>query len=163
MINLITAFDGNYLIGKDHKLPWHYSQDLQYFKKITLNQNVLMGYETYKSLKNYFKKKPFNFKKTYVASLKHDLELPNCTVVSDLQSFMASDAAQDIFIIGGGKIYQQTLPWVTTLYITHILQRHQGNVFFPKIDLSQYQLIQKEIHPQLIFAIYQKKLDTPKC
>ncbi|GAK74340.1 MAG: dihydrofolate reductase [Candidatus Phytoplasma asteris] len=99
MINLITAFDGNYLIGKDNKLPWHYSQDLQYFKKITLNQNVLIGYETYKSLKSYLKNKLFNFKKTYVASLKHDLELPNCTVVSDLQSFMASNAAQDILLV----------------------------------------------------------------
>jgi dihydrofolate reductase len=163
MINLITAFDGNYLIGKDNKLPWHYPQDLKYFKKNTINQNVLMGYKTYKSLKSYFKNKPFNFKKTYVMSLKHDLQLVNCTVISDLNFFLASEASQDIFIIGGGQIYQKTLPWATTLYITHILKRHQGNVFFPHIDLSRYQLIKKEIHPKLIFAVYQKKSGITKC
>ncbi|CCP88597.1 dihydrofolate reductase [Candidatus Phytoplasma solani] len=160
MISLITAFDSNYLIGFDNKLPWHYPDDLQYFKKMTFNQEVLMGYQTYLSLKSYFKDKPFYFKKTYVASLQKDLQLPNCEVVFNLANFLKTCATNpniNIFIIGGRQIYRQALPYTKFLYITHILNRYQGNVYFPKIDWQSFQLMQKTIQPQLIFTLYQRK------
>ncbi|MBS2126204.1 dihydrofolate reductase ['Fragaria x ananassa' phyllody phytoplasma] len=159
MIYLITALDSNNLIGKDNQLPWHYPQDLCYFKQMTVNQNVLMGYETYKSLKQYFKTKPFNFNKTYVASFNKDLQLPDSEVVNDLSIFwkkFVNQTTANLFVIGGGKIYQQAIPYVDILYITHILERHQGNVYFPPINWQQFQLVTKVIQPQLIFATYQK-------
>ncbi|WP_349401885.1 dihydrofolate reductase [Candidatus Phytoplasma solani] len=166
MINLITAFDSNYLIGVDNKLPWKYPQDLHYFKKITLNQEVLMGYQTYLSLKSYFKNKPFNFKKTYVATFKKDLQLPNCEVVFDLLKFLktfSSKKTSHLFVIGGRQIYQQVLPIVNILYITHILNRHKGNVYFPQVNWQEFQLVQKTIETQLIFALYQRKKEFLLC
>ncbi|MGM1458792.1 MAG: dihydrofolate reductase, partial [Columbia Basin potato purple top phytoplasma] len=50
MISLISALDSNFLIGKDDKLPWHYHEDLLFFKKKASNKNVLMGLKTYQSL-----------------------------------------------------------------------------------------------------------------
>ncbi|CAM11420.1 Dihydrofolate reductase [Candidatus Phytoplasma australiense] len=165
MINLITAFDSNYLIGSDNKLPWHYPQDLHFFKKTTLNQEVLMGHQTYLSLKSYFKDKPFNFKKTYVAARNKGLQLDGCEVVFDLLTFLKTFLIQKkshLFVIGGRQIYQQSLPFVDNLYITYILNRHKGNVYFPPVNWQDFQLIQKTIQPQLIFAFYKRKKD-PLC
>ena len=52
MISMILAMDINNLVGKNNDLPWHYPEDLQYFKNVTLNKKVLMGYNTYLSIVN---------------------------------------------------------------------------------------------------------------
>lgn len=85
MISLIAALDSNFLIGDGNKLPWHYREDLLFFKK-SINQNVLMGLNTYKSLESYYKGKPFPFAKVYVAS-HSSISFPNINLVSDLKFF----------------------------------------------------------------------------
>ena len=74
MIKLIWAMDKNWLIGKENKIPWHYKEDLLYYKEKTAGQIVLMGDNTYFSLKGYYKTKPLPYAKIYVASL-NDLKL----------------------------------------------------------------------------------------
>ena len=74
MISLIWAMDKNWLIGKENKIPWHYKKDLMYFKEKTQGKTVLMGDNTYYSLKGYYKDRPLPYGKIYVASL-NDLEL----------------------------------------------------------------------------------------
>ena len=69
MISLIWAMDINWLIGIDDKLPWHYREDLLYYKEKTAGKTVLMGDKTYYSLKGYYKTKPLPYGKIFVASL----------------------------------------------------------------------------------------------
>lgn len=154
MISMIWAMDENWLIGKDNRLPWHYPKDLAYFKDMTKNQTVLMGHMTYLSLKSYYKNKPLPYQKIYVTS-RHEQNYDDAIHVKDLFQFL-KDVKEDIMVIGGQTIYQLCLPYADKLYITYILKTHQGDVYFPKFDLSQFKLIQKTMEDGLIFTIYER-------
>lgn len=154
MIKMIWAMDENWLIGKDNMLPWHYPKDLAYFKNLTKNEAVLMGDMTYLSLKSYYKTKPLPFRKIYVANIQ-DATYPDAIHVKDLFKFL-KETDEDIMVIGGKTIYQLCLPYAERLYITYVLRRYEGNVYFPKFDLSQYRLIKKDLTDELIFAVYER-------
>jgi len=155
MINLIWAMDENWLVGDNDKLPWHIPKDLAHFKKITNNKTVLMGDLTYKSMKGYYKNKPFPFKKVYVANLL-DEKYEDATLVKDVISFL-KDYNEEIFVIGGPTIYKLALPYANKLYITFVLNRYKGNVYFPKFDLDKFKLKNYETSEGLIFTEYEKR------
>jgi len=154
MIKMIWAMDENWLIGKDNILPWHYPKDLAYFKNLTKDEAVLMGDMTYHSLKSYYKTKPLPFKKIYVANI-NDAAYPDAIHVKDLFQFL-KEVDEDIMVIGGKTIYQLCLPYAKKLYITYVLKRHEGNVYFPRFDLSQFKLVHKDLTDELIFAVYER-------
>jgi dihydrofolate reductase len=154
MISLIWAMDENRLIGKDNRLPWHYKTDLEYFKKITHNQTVLMGDMTYKSLKSYYKNKPLPFKKIYVAN-HQEYCYRDAICINDLVGFLKT-CDEDLFIIGGLMIYLLSLEFATHLYITYVLDRHEGNVFFPIVDMTPFKLKSFQTTDKLIFSVYER-------
>lgn len=154
MISMIWAMDENWLIGRDNILPWHYKEDLQYFKSIVEDQIVMMGEQTYQSLKGYYKKKPLPYKKIYVCNLE-DKDYDDAILVKDIHTFMKSND-EEVYVIGGKTIYQLALPYADKLYITYVLNHHEGNIYFPKFDLSQFKLVNKKISPSLIFAVYER-------
>lgn len=155
MINLIWAMDENWLVGKDNLLPWHIKEDLRHLKKITKDQIVLMGHETYLSMKGYYKNKPFPFKKVYVANLE-DFVYNDAVLVKDVISHLKNNK-ENLFVIGGPTIYRLSLPFANTLYISFVLDRHEGNVYFPKFDLSKYNLISYQTLDKLIFTKYERR------
>ncbi len=154
MISLIWAMDENWLIGKDNVLPWHYPKDLAYFKKMTKDKAVLMGELTYQSLKGYYKSKPLPFLRNYVANLE-DKIYEDAIRVSDLHQFLKT-TEENLMVIGGRTIYQLSLPYADRLYITYILKSHEGNVYFPQFDFSQFKLVEKTMEDGLIFAVYER-------
>ncbi len=154
MISMIWAMDENWLIGKDNLLPWHYQKDLAYFKKMTKNEVVIMGDLTYQSLKTYYKTKPLPFKKVYVANMD-DQSYNDAIHVKDIFKFI-KETKENIVVIGGKTIYQLMLPYADKLYITYVLKRHEGNVYFPKFDLSKFKCVAKQLEENLIFATYER-------
>ncbi len=154
MISMIWAMDENWLIGKDNLLPWHYPNDLAYFKSMTKDASVLMGDLTYQSLKSYYKKTPLPFKKVYVANVNNQV-YSDAIHVKDIFEFVKK-TSEDIMVIGGKTIYQLMLPLANRLYITYVLKRHEGNVYFPSFDLSKFKCISKKLEENLIFAVYER-------
>lgn len=154
MISLIWAMDENWLVGKDDKLPWHYPKDLAYYKSVVNEQVVLMGHETYLSLKGYYKNKPFPFSKIYVANLD-DYQYQDAILVKDAINFLKNNN-ENLFVIGGPTIYKLALPYANRLYITFVLDRHQGNIYFTKFDLSKFELKSFYNTDKLIFAVYER-------
>lgn len=154
MINSIWAMDVNWLIGKDNILPWHYKEDLAFFKEKTQGKTVLMGDATYRSLKGYYKDKPLPYGKIYVANLNQTV-YHDAILVKDVIEFV-KNFREELWIIGGKLIYELTLPYVDTLYITHVLNTHEGNVYFSRFELSKYKLVEKRLSNGLIFATYKK-------
>ena len=156
MINLIWAMDENWLVGKDDKLPWRIKEDLLYFQKITKDKIVLMGDLTYESMKGYYKNKKFPFKTIYVANLE-DKTYSDATLVKDVNTFL-KDNKEELFVIGGPTIYKLSLPFADRLYITFVLDRYQGNVYFTKFDLGEFKLIYYKTSDKLIFTKYERKI-----
>lgn len=156
MITLIWAMDENRLIGDANKLPWHLPKDLAFFKKITFGKDVLMGHETYLSLKGYYQKKPLPFKNIYVANL-NDYTYPDAVHVKNIHSFLKS-FSNELFVIGGKTIYELSLPYADQLYITYILKAYRGNIYIKPFDLNPYLVKWYELDDGLIFTHYVKKV-----
>ena len=155
MISIIVALAKNNVIGKNNSLPWYYPEDLKYFKETTLNHTVLMGRKTFDSIINRINKPLPNRKNLVVTSLK---ELPwnDVQVVNDLNEFLRIDHQEEIFVIGGKQIYEQTLSYADRLYITFINKDHDGDIYFPEIDYSKYKLISKKDLNELSFCIFER-------
>ncbi|MBI9009535.1 MAG: dihydrofolate reductase [Tenericutes bacterium] len=154
MISLIFATDPNHLIGRDNDLPWHYAEDLKYFKKTTLNKTVLMGLMTFHSITDRLGH-PLPNRKHIVASLE-PFSYPDVLVIDDLFAFLKEDHKEEIFVIGGKTIYELALPYANRLYITHILKEHEGNVYL-NFNLDNFVLISEQVREDLVFAIYERK------
>lgn len=154
MISIIVAIGVNNLIGKDNSLPWHYREDLQYFKETTLNKTVLMGEQTFYSIG-----KPLPKRHSVVATLDMNFSYDGVEVTHDLISYLKKheNDEEDIFVIGGKQIYTLALPYAKKLYITHVLKEHEGNVFFPQIDYTKYDKKIIKTAPELEFCLYTKK------
>ena len=151
MLAIIVAIGPHNVIGKGNDLPWHYTEDLQYFKKVTLGKSVFMGYNTFLSIYNRLGK-PLPKRKNYV--LTYEESLPGGAIaIHDLKEL----PDEDIFVIGGKMIYEMMLPLAEYLYITHINKEYDGDVFFPEIKYEDYDLISSEVSGDLNFCVYKKK------
>ncbi|MGI6787703.1 MAG: dihydrofolate reductase [Acholeplasmataceae bacterium] len=155
MINLIWAMDENRLIGDKNRLPWHYPTDLKHFNNLTRNKIVLMGHETYLSLKGYYKSKRLPYQKIYVANLNY-YQYEDAILVSDAINFLKNNQ-EELWVIGGKMIYELSLPFADNLYITYILNRHVGNIYLKSFSLNAFTLTEKRVEPGLIFTKYERK------
>lgn len=155
MINLIVAIGKDNLIGKGNKLPWHYPEDMEYFKKTTLHKKVIMGEMTFKSILSYLNK-PLPLRTSIIATLS-DYSYPGVEVTNDIIAYLKNfPKEEEIFIIGGKIIYDITLDIADRLYITHINKDFEGDVYFRDIDYNKYRKISEKIVGELNFSIYER-------
>lgn len=155
MISIIVATDDDLLIGKkDSKngMPWHNKEDLQHFKKTTLNQTILMGKTTYLAIG-----RPLPNRKTIVVT-KSGLDDDRVEVRNDLIEVIQEykDKNEDLYISGGASIYKQALPYVDELIISRISGKHTGETYFPSFEEYNFHL-EKEIQMEtFVLQIYKK-------
>lgn len=128
VFNLIVAYDSNQGIGKDNYIPWYYPDDLKRFKQLTLNQNVMMGYNTFKSILDRNGKPLPKRNNIILTHKKLDLEFDNCQVFNDPKDIL--NAYDSGWIIGGSQIYKLFLPYVKEIYVTEIKGNYDCDTFF---------------------------------
>lgn len=138
MISAIVAVDENWGIGYNGDLLAHIPNDLKYFKELTTGHIVIMGRKTWDSLPN----KPLSNRKHIIIThninnLAIDSEVSfGCTLEELLKSEL-KEFKEDIFIIGGGSIYEQLLPYCDRVYVTKILKKFENvDTYFPNLDIS---------------------------
>ncbi len=156
MINLIVAIANNGVIGNGNQLPWHYPEDLAYFKETTMGQTVLMGEATFRSILDYLGK-PLPGRHSVVAS-QSGFAYPGVTVTDDVVSYLEQFPQEDdIFIIGGKTIYELTIDLAERLYITHIDRDYDGDVTLAPIDYDKYEIISERQSGELRFVVYERR------
>lgn len=156
MINLIVAIAKNNVIGKGNELPWHYKEDLEYFKQTTMGHTVLMGEATFRSILGYIKK-PLPGRTSVIATLS-GYTYKGVESTDDVLSFIQNfPNDKELFIIGGKIIYDLTLEHADRLYITHINQEHEGDVFFKDIPYDSYKIIKERTSGDLRFVVYERR------
>jgi len=155
MISIIVAHDRNLVIGLNNKMPWHYSEDLKYFKKTTENHKVVMGSNTYESILSYLGG-PLPNRDTYVLSYDPN-HFNEVTVIGSIGDVLEMAKDEEIFICGGRSVYEQFLPFADRLYITLIDKEFEGDTYFPNYDLSQYKEIKRRKLDELTFVVYERK------
>ena len=137
-LKAIVAISENSVIGKNGDLPWRISEDLKWFKKITLGHTLLMGRKTWESLPGALPKR-----ENWVLSSTIQPNNSKIRVFKKIQD--ALDAAKDrsLFIIGGGELYRQTLPLCDELYVSEVHRIiENGDAFFPQFK-NEFQVIEK--------------------
>jgi dihydrofolate reductase len=133
----------NRVIGREGKLPWHLPDDLQRFKKITVDHTVIMGRKTFEEIKH-----PLANRRTVVISRDPAFQPRGATVVPSLAEALALGATeQEVFVIGGGEIFRLALPLADRLYLTVVHAEVPGDTFFPPLDQEAWALEEEEHHP----------------
>ena len=142
MLSMIVAVAKNNVIGKDNKLIWHLPEDLKRFKNITTDKKIIMGRKTFESLGRVLP----NRKHIILCNdAEMNVDNENVEILDDLKlldKYIESD--EECFVIGGATIYKLLMPFSNKLYITHINQEFEGDVYFPEIDDNEWSAIEKE-------------------
>ncbi|MBY0474450.1 MAG: dihydrofolate reductase [Nitrosomonas sp.] len=145
-LSILVAMAKNRVIGKNNQLPWHIPADLKHFKFLTMGQIIVMGRKTYESIG-----RPLPGRENIIITRQLGYEAPGATVVSSLQDALliceeSSTINRESFIIGGEKLYRQTLSICQRMYVTEIQSDFEGDVFFPEFDRSDWEEIQRDKH-----------------
>ena len=127
-IELIWAQDQSGCIGKNGKLPWHISEDLQNFKKITSGSPIIMGRKTWESLPF----KPLSNRRNIVLSSKQIDSIETYSSIDDCITNLDYESDCKVFVIGGESIYKAFYPIASGLHLTLINKEIDGiDAFFP--------------------------------
>lgn len=140
----IVAVDKNWGIGYENKLLYRISEDLGFFKDTTLNKIVIMGYKTFSSLPS---SKPLKHRVNIVLSRKENLRIRNAIVCSSIDhvfKMINGINPEEVFIIGGSKIYASFIKYCDKAIVTKILKEKEADCYFPNLDKSQNWSIEKE-------------------
>lgn len=145
-IILIVAKAKNNVIGKDNQLIWRLSADLKRFKNLTSGHSILMGRKTYESLG-----KPLPNRTHLIITRNPDFQVPEghfCfSSVENAFIFCNKTGVENLFIIGGGQIYHDSINLCDRLEITEVDAEPEGDTFFPKIDPEIWKEVGRESHP----------------
>ncbi len=142
-ISLIVAAATNNVIGRDGGLPWHLSDDLKRFKKLTVGKPIIMGRLTHESIG-----KPLPDRTNIVISSQVGLEIEGCEVVATPEEALELAAgAEEVMVIGGGRIYEQMMPKADRIYMTFIDDAVDGDTFFPEVRSEEWQVFSQEDFP----------------
>ena len=142
MISLVVAAAENNAIGKNNQLLWHLPNDLKFFKNLTWGSVVIMGRKTFESVN-----KPLpgrtNIVITRQKNWKADGVMVACHLSDALEKAKAA-GVKEVFVIGGGQIYNEALTLAHRIYLTRVHAHLEGDVFFPMLDTNFWELIEKK-------------------
>jgi dihydrofolate reductase len=144
MITLIAAVAENNALGKDNQLLWHLPDDFKRFKNITSGHHIIMGRKTFESFP-----KPLPNRIHVIITRQKDYQPEGCLIVNSLsKAISVCPKDEELFIIGGGEIYNQSIEMADKLDITRVHNTFDADTFFPEIDLTKWELTSVEYHPK---------------
>lgn len=141
IISQIVAVSKNWVIGKDNHLPWNMPSDAKYFHDITTGHPVIMGRKNYEA-----NKKALPGRLNIVVTRKSNFQPEDAIVVHSIDQALGIVNHPEVFIVGGGEIYRETLDITDRIYITVIDTLVEGDTFYPEIDFSDYKILSKDPH-----------------
>ena len=141
-ISLIVALARNRVIGRDNQLPWRLSADLQHFKRLTMGKPIVMGRKTCESIG-----KPLPGRTNIVVTRDSSFSAGGCCVVHSIdEALVAAGDVDEVMIMGGENLYSQLLPRADRLYLTEVQAEVSGDAWFPELDQTQWQELERESH-----------------
>lgn len=139
MITLIACMDMSNGIGDENNdLLFHLPKDLRHFNSVTSGHIVVMGRKTWESLP----KKPLPKRKNYILTRNKSFKAKEgAKVVHSIEDIVKLSKTYEIFVIGGGEIYEQLLPYADRMILTHVhVVDRSAEVFFPEYDYTEWKI-----------------------
>ena len=148
-LSVVVACGANWEIGDGENLLWHLPKDMKFFKKLTWENDVIMGRKTYESIPKKFR--PLENRTNIVITRNENYQAEEGVIIThSLQHALEvalSCKKTEKFIIGGGEIYKQSLPFVDTIYLTLVHETFpKAKVFFPELNLDEWDEVKREKH-----------------
>ena len=162
-VSAIAAAGLNHVIGDGDDIPWRVPDDMKYFKRTTLNHHVIMGRKTFDTMG-----RPLP-KRTNII-LTRDMMFTGTGLlvahsVEEALTMAYDNDEEEVFIIGGGEIYRQSMKFWDKVYLTRIMAEPAGEVRFPELPREEWQLISSDPHQAdernehaYTFEVYTKKI-----
>lgn len=162
ILSQILAATKNDVIGVSGTLPWDIPEDMQYFKDTTKGHIMIMGRKTFDSFKGPLPKR------FHIVISRQDIrsEHPSVIYVKNFEEALKAASLQtekypgEVFIVGGGEIYKQTLPQTNKVYLTRIHMEVAGDTKYSGFNESEFKLISKKEsrndHVSYDFLVYQR-------
>ncbi|HEX8575744.1 MAG TPA: dihydrofolate reductase [Flavobacterium sp.] len=158
MIVMIAAVAQNNALGKDNQLVWHLPDDFRRFKQLTSGHYIIMGRKTFESFP-----KPLPNRTHVVITSQKNYQQESCIIVHSIEEALkAVPHDDDVYIIGGGQIYELGMAFADALEITRVHADFEADAFFPVIDNNKWQLVKEEFHPKDDRHIYEFTYQTFK-
>ncbi len=140
ILSIICAVSENRAIGKNNQLLWHIPEDMAHFKKLTIGHAIIMGRKTFESIG-----KPLPNRTNVVITSDPDYSAEGTIVAHTIEEAIEKVKEiekEEIFIIGGGKIYEQTIDLCDKLYLTVVEGKFEADTFFP--DYSKFSVVSEK-------------------
>ncbi|SMF11833.1 dihydrofolate reductase [Pseudobacteriovorax antillogorgiicola] len=160
-INHIVACAENGTIGRDGSLPWHLPEDLKFFKAVTTGHVIIMGRKTFESIG-----KPLPQRFNIVVTRQDDFAAEGVQRACSLEEAfaqcgdLADQWGEEIYVVGGGEIYRQSMELVQKIFMTRIHKEVDGDVSYPLEALQDFELVSEEYHTdpeKFSFLTYKRK------
>ena len=167
MIAHIVAAAKNNVIGKDNGLPWDIPEDMKWFRDRTKKRALIMGRKTFESVGH-----PLPHRLNVVVTRQTDYKVPehpehspvvvkaNIEEAIEYCKALIDDYENELFIIGGGEVYKQSLKYVDTVYLTRIHQNIEGDALYPEIPENEFELVEQKDRSEPVefsFLTYRRK------
>jgi len=144
MTIMIAAAAENNALGKDNEMVWHLPDDFKRFKQLTTGHHIIMGRKTFESFP-----KPLPNRTHIIITRQKDYHPENCIVVGSMKEALEKvPTNEDVFIIGGGEIYNLGLPFADKIELTKVHADFEADAFFPEINPEEWKLENEEFHPK---------------
>lgn len=141
MIYLIAAMSENRVIGRCGRLPWNFPEDRRKFRELTMGHPVLMGRRTFEEIGG-----ALPGRRTIVVTRDPDYRASGCVLYRDLTEAIRAESRPgvELFVAGGGEIFEEALPFADRIYLTIIHRSWEGDTFFPVIPPGHFVKITEE-------------------
>lgn len=145
MLIMVAAVNKTNTLGFEGTMPWHCPEDLKFFKRITMDQTLIMGRKTYEGLPKVLKGRNI----LQVSRRNGD--------INDLDNYLKEhqDTKPDIYVAGGGEVYKAAMPYTQKIYLSRINNDVLGDTFFPEIS-SDFNLSNTVQFETFILEIYER-------
>lgn len=144
-VTLIAAAAENNALGKDNQMIWHLPDDFKRFKQLTTGHYIIMGRKTFESFP-----KPLPNRTHVIITRSKNYTAEGCIVVNSLdEAFAACPQDEEVFVIGGGEIYQQSIDKADKIELTRVYGANpDADAFFPDIDPAKWKMTEEVFHPK---------------
>ncbi|QIK76229.1 dihydrofolate reductase [Nocardioides piscis] len=145
-VTLVAAYADNRVIGDAGSIPWHISEDFAHFKAVTMGGVLVMGRATWDSIG-----RPLPGRTTIVLTRDHDWSAPGALVAHSLEDALsvAESCTGEVFVVGGGQVYELALPIATHQVLTEVHASPNGDAVYPWFSPDEWVETRRESRPDL--------------